>query len=152
MSRVSGFRVAVAMFVIAAVTACSPVYRNHGYVPSEDELAEIVVGVDSRATVDEVIGAPSAGGLLQGGDYYYVRSRVKHFGMLKPTVVERQVLAISFDGNDVVQNIERFGLEDGRVVPLARRVTSSSVEGKGFLRQLLGNIGNFNPGALLGNN
>ena len=136
---------------IVAIGACAPVYRNHGYVPSEDELAEIVVGVDSRATVDEVIGAPSAGGLLEGGDYYYVRSRVRHLGMLEPEVVERQVLAISFDGRDLVQNIERFGLEDGRVVPLARRVTSSSVEGKGFLRQLLGNLGNFNPGAFLNN-
>ena len=109
MSRISGIRVAVAILAITTVTACASTFRNHGYVPSEDELAEITVGVDSRATVDDVIGAPSAGGVLQGGDYYYVRSRVRHFGMLKPTVVERQVLAISFDGRDVVQNIERFG-------------------------------------------
>lgn len=152
MSGNSWIRLAVAILAVASATACSPVYRNHGYVPSEDELSVIVVGVDSRATVDEVIGAPSAGGLLEGGDYYYVRSRVKHFGMMRPEVVERQVLAISFDSRDLVRNIERFGLEDGRAVPLTRRVTSSSVEDKGFLRQLLGNIGNFNPGALLGNN
>ena len=152
MSRISGLRVAVAILALATLAACSAVYRNHGYVPSEEELSEIAVGVDSRTTVDELVGAPSAGGLLKGGDYYYVRSRVKHFGMLRPEVVERQVLAISFDGRDVVQNIERFGLQDGQVVPLSRRVTSSSVEGKGFLRQLMGNIGNFNPGALLGSN
>ncbi|MDU8926806.1 outer membrane protein assembly factor BamE [Alisedimentitalea sp. MJ-SS2] len=142
----------LAGIALVAVTACSSIYRNHGYVPTEDELAEIVVGVDTRATVDDVIGAPSAGGLLEGGDYYYVRSRVKHIGMLEPQIIDRQVLAISFDGGDVVQNIERFGLEDGQVVPIARRVTNSSVEGKGFLRQLLGNLGSFNPGALLSNN
>ncbi len=152
MSRKSGIRVSVAILAVALITSCASIYRNHGYVPSEDELSEIVVGVDSRTTVDEVIGAPSAGGLLQGGDYYYVRSRVKHFGMMRPQVMERQVLAISFDSRDVVQNIERFGLSDGRVVPLTRRVTSSSVQDKGFLRQLLGNIGNFNPAALLNNN
>ncbi|MDQ2088443.1 outer membrane protein assembly factor BamE [Marimonas arenosa] len=145
MAGLSKAKLGLAVLVLCAVSACAAVYRNHGYVPSEEELAEIVVGVDSRATVDDVIGEPSAGGLLQGGDYYYVRSRVRHFGMLEPQVVERQVLAISFDSNDVVQNIERFGLEDGRIVPLARRVTSSSVEGKGFLRQLLGNLGNFDP-------
>ncbi len=152
MSRKSGIRVSVAILAVALITSCASIYRNHGYVPSEDELSEIVVGVDSRTTVDDVIGAPSAGGLLQGGDYYYVRSRVKHFGMMRPQVMERQVLAISFDSRDVVQNIERFGLADGRVVPLTRRVTSSSVQDKGFLRQLLGNIGNFNPAALLNNN
>jgi len=152
MSRSSKIRTATAILAVTLVTACASVYRNHGYVPSEDELSTIVVGVDSRTTVDEVIGAPSAGGLLSDGDYYYVRSRVKHFGMMRPDVVERQVLAISFDSSDVVQNIERFGLEDGRVIPLTRRVTSSSVEGKGFLRQLVGNIGNFNPGAFLNDN
>lgn len=140
----------LAIGAVVAVVGCSPVYRNHGYMPTEEDLTEITVGVDTRATVDETIGAPSAGGLLEGGDYYYVRSRVKHFGMLEPKEIERQVLAISFDDKGVVRNIERFGLENGRVVPLARRVTSSSVEGKGFLRQLLGNIDALNPANLLG--
>lgn len=150
--KFSGVRFALAILAVASMAACSAVYRNHGYVPSDDDLAEITVGVDTRATVDEVVGAPSAGGLLEGGDYYYVRNRVRHLGMMKPEVTERQVVAISFDQGGVVKNIERFGLERGQVVPLSRRVTSSSVEGKGFLRQLLGNIGNFNPGALLSNN
>jgi outer membrane protein assembly factor BamE (lipoprotein component of BamABCDE complex) len=133
------------------MTACTPIYQNHGYVPSDEDLSQIAVGVDTRATVDEVVGVPTAGGVLKGNDYYYVRSRVKSVGPFEPKIVERQVLAISFDNNDVVQNIERFGLSDGRVVPLSRRVTSSSVENKGFLRQLLGNLGSFNPGQMLGN-
>ena len=92
-----------------------------------------------------MIGAPSASGVLSAGDYYYVRSRVRSFGMFRPEVIDRQVLAISFDARDVVANIERFDLRDGYVVPLSRRVTNSTVQGKGFLRQMLGNIGNINP-------
>lgn len=134
---------------LVAVAGCSPIMRNHGYVPTDDDLAEITVGVDSRATVEDVLGAPSTGAFVEGGDIYYVRSQVRHFGMFEPKVVDRQVVAISFDGTDVVQNIERFGLEEGRVVPLSRRVTNSSVEGKGFLRQLMGNLGRFNAGQLL---
>lgn len=149
MGGLSKARLGLGILALVATAACASVYRNHGYVPSEDELSEIVVGVDSRATVDDVIGSPSAGGLLKGGDYYYVRSRMKHFGMLEPEVVERQVVAISFDDQDLVQNIERFGLEDGRVVTLTRRVTSSSVQGKSFLRQLMGNLGQFNPASVL---
>lgn len=152
MAGFSKARLWLGVVAVVAAGACAPVYRSHGYVPSEDDLAQIVVGVDSRASVDDLVGAPSAGGVLQDGDYYYVRSRVRHFGMLEPQVVERQVLAISFDDKSVVKNIERFGLEDGQVVPIARRVTSSSVEGKGFLRQLLGNLGKFNPAAVLSNN
>ncbi len=136
---------------LVVVAGCSPIIRNHGYVPNDDELREITVGVDRRATVEDVLGTPSAGAFVEGGDIYYVRSQVRHFGMLEPKVVDREVVAISFDGSDVVQNIERFGLEKGRPVTLSRRVTSSSVEGKGFLRQLMGNLGRFNAGQMLNN-
>jgi outer membrane protein assembly factor BamE (lipoprotein component of BamABCDE complex) len=136
---------ALALCCLLAVTACSATYQNHGYVPPEQDLQQLVVGVDTRAAVDDVVGPPSLSGMSDEGDYYYVRSRQRTFGMFRPEVIERQVLAISFNDDDTIANIERFGLEDGRAVPLARRVTDSTVAGSGFLRQLLGNLGNFNP-------
>ena len=135
----------VAALSLSALTACSATYRNHGYVPPEEDLQQLVVGVDTRATVDDVVGPPSVGGVVGDGNYYYVRKRVREYGMFRPEVVERQVLAISFDDTDAIANIERFGLSDGNVVPLSRRVTDSSVVDNGFLRQLLSNIGNINP-------
>lgn len=129
----------------AALAGCTPTYRNHGYVPNNEDLQSLVVGVDTRTTVDDVVGAPSSSGLLSGGDYYYVRSRVKEVGAYRPQVIERQVLAISFAPDDTIANIESFSLADGNIVPLTRRVTDSSVVGKGFLRQLLGNFGNVDP-------
>ncbi|MEL7253118.1 MAG: outer membrane protein assembly factor BamE [Pseudomonadota bacterium] len=136
---------------LLVVMGCATQYRNHGYVPSEETLKQLTVGVDTRATVDEVVGAPSTSGVLTDGDYYYVRSRVAARGAFRPQVVDRQVLAISFNANDTIRNIERFGLEDGQVVPLTRRVTDSSVVGNGFLRQVFGNIGALDPGSLFGN-
>ena len=141
---------AVALCCLLILTACSATYRNHGYVPLEEDLENLVVGVDSRATVDDLIGAPSVSGMLSDGDYYYVRSRIRTYGMYRPEVVERQVLAISFNDDDTIANIERFSLADGQIVPLARRVTDSSVVSGGFLRQLLGNIGNLNPAGAFG--
>lgn len=138
-------RLVAMLCMIGVVSACAASYRNHGYMPNQEDLANLVVGVDTRATVDDVIGAPSASGLLSEGDYYYVRSRVKEFGLYRPEVVERNVLAISFNEDDTIANIETFSLADGNIVPLTRRVTDSSVIGKGFLRQLLGNIGNIDP-------
>ena len=139
---------ALALLCFFTTASCSATYQNHGYVPAENDLAELVVGVDSRATVDDVIGPPSASGVLNGGDYYYIRSRVRTFGMFRPEVIERQVLAISFDESETIANIESFSLADGNIVPLSRRVTDSSVISNGFLRQLLGNIGNIDPSNL----
>lgn len=135
-----------------ALSACTATYQNHGYVPPEEDLNALVVGADSKSTVDDIIGPPSMSGmgLADGGDYYYVRSRFREYGMFRPKVIDRRIVAISFDENELISNIEEFSLEDGRVVPLSRRVTDSSVLGKGFLRQLLGNIGQFDAEDLLG--
>jgi outer membrane protein assembly factor BamE (lipoprotein component of BamABCDE complex) len=132
------------------VAGCGATYKNHGYVPPETDLENLVVNVDTRATVDDLIGPPSVSGMVGDGDYYYVRSRKRTFMMLRPEVVEREVLAISFNDDDTIANIERFGLEDGQVVPLSRRVTDTSVIRNGFLRQLLSNIGAINPEQLFG--
>jgi len=141
-------RGAALMCLVALMAACSATFRNHGYIPPQDDLDQLVVGVDTRASVEEVAGVPGASGATRDGDYFYVRSRVREFLFLEPTVIERQVLAISFDSNDVVRNIETFGLEDGRVVRLQTRVTESGVRDGTFLRQLIGNIGRLGPSGL----
>jgi len=104
------------------------------------------VGKDNRDSVLEAVGAPSSSGVLNESGYYYVTSRFRHYGAAAPRVIYRQVVAISFDSRGVVSNVERFGLENGKVIPLERRVTSSGATDSTFLRQLLGNLGNFNPG------
>lgn len=146
MKRIAAFLLFGLVFM--GLSACAATYRDHGYVPTDDDLAEIVVGVDSRETVEDVVGVPSTAGVLDQSGYYYVKSRVRHLGALRPKEIEREVLAISFSEAGIVQNIERFSLADGRIVPLSRRVTESSVNDNTFLRQLLSNIGRFAPGEL----
>lgn len=143
----SGFglklRTVIAAGALLGAAGCAAQYRNHGYVPLEEDLAKITVGVDTRDSVAESIGTPSTGGVLNDSGYYYVHSKVRHYAYREPQVVEREVLAVTFDKRGVVRNIERYGLQDGNVVPLERRVTSSNVADKSFLRQLLGNLGRF---------
>lgn len=131
------------------LSGCVSIYRNHGYVPPQEQLDEIVLGVDTRDSVDELVGPPTATGVLRDSGYYYVASKVRHYGASEPKLVERQLVAISFSEDGVVQGIERYGLEDGRAIRLERRVTENEAVSNNFLRQLLGNLGQFNPGALL---
>lgn len=135
---------------VLLIAACSTIYRNHGYVPSEDELALIEVGVDTRETVNEKIGRPSASGLLNDTGWFYVQSRWAYRGALEPREIDRQVVSITFSEGGIVQNVERFGLERGKVVPLSRRVTESNVQGLSVIQQLLGSFGRVAPGLLTG--
>ena len=113
---------AATLVLCLALAGCAAEYRNHGYIPAQEDLDEIKVGSDTRETVAAKVGVPSSGGVLNDSGYYYVRMRTKTLGPLATKEIERQVVAISFAGNGTVQNIERFGLEQGRVVPLQRRV------------------------------
>lgn len=135
--------------LILGLTACVATYRNHGYVPSPEDLAEIVPGVDTRDSVSETVGPPSASGVLNESGYYYVASRVRYRGATAPQVMDRQLVAISFDNAGIVRNIERYSLQDGRAVPLERRITDSNLSNQGFIRQLIGNLGGFDPGQFL---
>jgi len=139
-----GIRRLLAVALVMGATGCAATFSNHGYAPSETELEDIIVGVDSRASVEETIGRPSSTGLLRDGGWYYVSSRVRHFAYKQDEVIDRQLVAVSFSNKGTVTNIERFALEDGRVIALNRRVTSTGIKGVSLIRQMLGNIGRFN--------
>lgn len=144
-------RVALALALGASLLAagCAATYRNHGYVPTEEDLATVQVGKSTRDDVAAAVGRPSSTGLLQGAGWYYVGSRWKYYGGRAPEEVDRQVVAISFTDKGVVSNIERFGMERGEVVVLSRRVTKSNIKGVSLIRELLGSIGRVSAGKLL---
>ena len=142
-------RIALVTLLCITLAGCTARHRTHGYVPSEDELQQIVPGVDTRGTVEDLVGVPSTSGTLNESGFYYIESDIRHFAWRAPEVVDREVLAITFDADGVVQNIERYGLQDGQVVPLARRITRSGDGDIGFIRKLFGNIGGLNAADLL---
>jgi outer membrane protein assembly factor BamE (lipoprotein component of BamABCDE complex) len=149
-TRQTSRKTCLMLALVASVAACSPVYRNHGYVPTEDELALIEVGTDTRDTVGQKIGRPSTSGLLNDVGWFYVQSRYKHLGPRAPQEIDRQVLAVTFNEAGVVENVARYGLEDGRVVEISRRVTETSVKGLSVIQQILGNFGRVQASDILG--
>jgi len=147
LNSILGLSLGVVFAVV--LSGCVAQYRNHGYVPSEEALAQVVVGVDTKDTVSDVIGVPGTEGILDSSGWYYVRSQFRHMGAFEPKEVDRQVVAISFDSRGTVSNIERFGLEQGRVVVLSRRVTVANTKGTTFIKQLFGNLGQISADQLL---
>ncbi len=141
----------IGLFALAIMAAaCTPIYRDHGYAPTEAELTAVVVGKDTRETVTESIGRPSASGVLADDQWFYVQSRYLQRGIKAPQEIDRQVVVITFADAGTVSNVERFGLEDGQVVALSRRVTETNIQGVTFIGQLLGNFGRFTADQFLG--
>ena len=146
----SVLRAFVLLLGLSVLTGCATLEDSHGYVPDAELLKEITVGRDTKDTVGRILGRPGTEGIVDDGGWYYVKSDYERFLWRAPVEVNREVVAVTFSEKGIVENIERFGLENGRVVALERRVTDSNTKGIGFLRQLFSNLGNFNPGDFLG--
>lgn len=141
----------VLCLAVLGLAACSATFRNHGYIPPAEDLAQIQIG-DTQETVASAVGRPGTTGILADSGWFYVKSRYRNFAWREAEEIDRQVLAISFSDAGRVTNIERFGLEEGRVVRLSRRVTTPNTQGIGLLRQAFGNLGRFNPADFFDNN
>jgi outer membrane protein assembly factor BamE (lipoprotein component of BamABCDE complex) len=146
---VDGMRLGALILTLVLANACTPVYRNHGYVPLDSEMADLVVGESNRQDVADFIGRPSSMGMMTDGGWYYVGSRFRSYGGYEDREIDRQVVAVSFAEDGTVSNVERFGMERGKLVVISRRVTDSNIKGVGFLRQLLGSIGRVSADQLL---
>ena len=132
------------------LASCSTIYKDHGYLPLDTDLKNVVIGKDTRNSVTELLGSPSGSGVLEDGAIFYISTKIKNFLFYEPKVVSRDMIVVSFDDRDLVENIEKFTLEDGRVVVLSRRVTSAPVKGPKILSQIFGNLGNADAETLLG--
>ena len=139
-----------AIAVALALQACAPIARNHGYIPRESELSTLAVGADTRDDVIAKLGRPTTTSLLGDQSLYYVQSRFQQVALFRPEETNREVLALSFTPDGRLGNIERFGLEQGRVVQLNPARTAEVFADRGFIARLFGNIGRFNPEALFG--
>lgn len=144
-------RAGAAALALALLGACTAQYQTHGYMPPEEDLQQIVPGVDTRASVEDLVGVPTTSGVTRDSGFYYIETEIKRFAWRAPEVVDRRVLAITFGEGEVVDNIVTYGLEDGRVVPIQKRVTVSGDGEIGFIRRLFGNIGGLSLDNLLDN-
>ena len=142
-------RVIAAGLALSLLVSCSPITRSYGYAPSELDLAELTVGQDTRDSVAQAVGSPFASGLSNANTWYYVSSVQRSNGAFTPREVEREIVAITFTESGELANIERYGLEDGRVVTLSRRVTDPAVQNATFVRQLFESLGNIPTDELL---
>ncbi len=139
------------VLVMETLAACGGQYRNHGYMPLAEDVDALIVGVDTRDSIIEVMGVPTTGGVLTEEAMYYVRSRVHHKGYVKPNEIQRDVLVLSFDKNQILRNVERFGIEKGKLIRLEHRVTEAPGGDRSILQQIIGSIGGFNPNSIVNN-
>lgn len=141
-----------ALVIVAAIglSGCAPTYVNHGFAPQIAELDALAAGVDTRGSVLRKLGRPSSTGTFDGDVWYYVASRTEKFAFYEPKVVDRTIAVVRFDEGGLVTQVNRYGLEDGKIVDLVTATTPTYGRELTVMQQLFGNIGRINASDALG--
>jgi len=145
--------VALAFAASLALGACAePRYAVHGYAPRSDELQRLTAGEDTTSTVRRKLGEPTIVGTFESGTWYYVSTVTEQKMYHHPVPIDRTVVQLSFNDAGVLEGVNRYGLEDGRVVNLENRTTPTFGRELTIVQQLFGNIGRFSDegGAAIG--
>lgn len=132
---------AAVLALALGLSACAPVIKNHGYAPATEEIADIRPGIDTRGSVQSKIGRPGGTAAFRDDGWFYVTTKVEHYMYNEPRVIDRRVVAVLFDQNDVVASVNQYGLEDGRVVDLETGTTPTYGRELTILEQFFSNVG-----------
>lgn len=149
MRRAAIFRRAVCLAAALGAAGCAPTYANHGFAPQIAELDALTAGADTRGSVLRKLGRPSSTSTFDSDVWYYVASRTEKFAFYQPKVVDRTVAVVRFDEFGVVTQVDRYGLEDGRIVSLVTSTTPTFGRELSVLQQIFSNVGKVDASQVL---
>ena len=132
-----------------ALGACELPVQVHGNLPADSDLARIEPGKQGRADVVNLLGPPSVTSNFQDSTWYYVGQKQTQFAFFEPDIKERNVLVLTFDGQDRLTGKKLYTMADAQEVDPVDRQTPTEGRDLSLLQQLLGNVGRFNdaPGS-----
>lgn len=127
---------------------CSPLRSHQGYVIDADLVNSVQPGVDTRQSVQQVLGKPTVTGQFGGGDWYYVARDSRNYGFETPKVRDQVTVQISFNEAGVVSGVRRGDVDQVASVSPYGKTTPTLGRKRGFFEDLFGNIGTVGaPGA-----
>lgn len=136
----------LAALLTTPLMACVARVSTQGFIPDEEQVAQIQVGVDGPRDVMEILGAPPSSAPFSVDNtrtWYYIMRRTKRESFFDEEVLDQRVLAVLFDDQGLVSGFRRYELADGRLIEPVDRVTPTKGRKLGFFEQMFGSVGRF---------
>jgi len=125
------------------LSACGNNVQLRGNTPDPEDIAVIQPGVQSRQDVIDLLGSPSTVSTFQDRKWYYIGQKTEEIAFMKPSVIDRQVLVVTFDEGGLVEGTQIYGMDDAQDIEPVDRETPTEGRDLTLLQQLFGNIGQF---------
>jgi outer membrane protein assembly factor BamE (lipoprotein component of BamABCDE complex) len=122
-------------------SGCTASRDFHGYVPDQALPTDVKPSVDTRSTVLARLGTPSTTSVFDDKLWVYMSSTRELLAFYYPKVVQREIVAIQFDDQDVVSDVLVYDVTAGRTISYNSRVTPTRGRELGILEQLFGTLG-----------
>ena len=90
-----------------------------------------------------MLGSPSIEATFRPDVWYYLSERTETIAFFDPKILERRIVAIAFDEQDVIRDIATYTEADGRQVDFVSRATPTAGNELSLFQQLFGNLGRF---------
>lgn len=140
-----GKRKARAAVLLAAATmllpACSAIRESRGYIVDPTLTALIQPKIDNQQSVEGTLGRPTFTSQFGTPTWYYVSSITGQRPFNRPRIQDHSVLAVTFDANGRVADVNRSGPEQVVYLDPNGNKTPTLGRERGFLEDLFGNIG-----------
>jgi outer membrane protein assembly factor BamE (lipoprotein component of BamABCDE complex) len=131
----------LAIFLL--LSACTTIEEKRG-AELRDMKTSQITPTSTKADVLSLLGSPSTRSSYGTDVWYYVHSTKQRNLIGDDGIVNQQILAITFDTNSVVSNVEVFDQDDAKQFAFSGDRTPTAGNELGVLEQILGNVGKFN--------
>ena len=131
------------VFIIytAIFIGCTPVITKEGYQLDLAKLKSIKLSIDNKRTVYAKLGSPSSQNTFNEKTWLYIGKTTKQKSFYSPTTLSQTVIEITFDKNNLVENITKYSLQDGQKIEPLKTKTQTLGKKLTIFEQLFGNLG-----------
>jgi len=130
-----------------ALGGCAKDINARGNLPTDDALAQLQPGQQTRQDVELIMGTPSHTSMFEQETWYYISAVTTQFAFYSVEEVERDIYALSFDERGILQEVKTYGLEDAEDIQVVQREPPTMGRDYSLIEQLIGNLGRFDRGA-----
>ncbi len=148
MQAIFALRASLVLAAALALPGCAifsdqPHYR--GIAVSQHDLNELTPGISSTADAQAVLGPPTVQEVFDQNNWIYISQITKMRIGQTEGVKQQHVVVLTFNDNGVLQSVSQKSLNDSVMVAMESKQTPVPGGKAGFLQQLIGGVGSYNP-------
>jgi outer membrane protein assembly factor BamE (lipoprotein component of BamABCDE complex) len=132
---------AIALGTAALLSGCASIRESRGYVTDQILLRTVQPEIDNMRSVEGTLGRPTFTSMYGEPTWYYISSVTARKPFVRPKIRSHQVLAVRFEEDGTVAEVERSGIDEVVYLRPDGDKTPTLGRERGFLEDLFGNIG-----------